>query len=117
LIFLYVTLETRHAFHGASIASWLETSEPESWALSVTWLLLGIDFLAYGLMRGSLEARIASAALVTLAAAKVTLYDLAGIGGLWRALSFICLGAVLIGIGLVYQRLIFTGREQNPDAA
>ena len=117
LIFLYVTLETRHAFHGASIASWLETSEPESWALSVMWLLLGIVFLAYGLMRGSLEARIASAALVTLAAAKVTLYDLAGIGGLWRALSFICLGAVLIGIGLVYQRLIFTGREQNPDAA
>jgi uncharacterized membrane protein len=26
---------------------------------------------------------------------------------LWRALSVIVLGAVLIGIGLVYQRLIF----------
>ena len=82
-------------------------SEPENWGISVIWLLLGIAFLAYGLMRVSLEARIASAVLVTLAALKVTLYDLAGIGGLWRALSFICLGAVLIGIGLVYQRLIF----------
>lgn len=116
LIFLYVSLETRHAFHGTSIGNWQITTEPENWALSVAWLVLGIAFLAYGLVRGSLEARIASAALVTLAALKVTLYDLAGIGGLWRALSFICLGAVLIGIGLVYQRLIFSQSQHKPEA-
>jgi uncharacterized membrane protein len=38
---------------------------------------------------------------------KVAFDDLTGITGLWRALSVIVLGAVLIGIGLVYQRLIF----------
>jgi len=38
---------------------------------------------------------------------KVFLYDMTGITGLWRALSVIVLGAVLIGISLVYQRLIF----------
>ncbi|MEQ1716643.1 MAG: DUF2339 domain-containing protein, partial [Hyphomicrobium sp.] len=107
LIFFYVTLETRHAFQGLLIGQWHETSDAESWAMSVVWLLLGIAFLAYGLLRASLEARIASAALVTIAALKVTIYDLAGIGGIWRALSFICLGAVLIGIGLVYQKLVF----------
>ena len=32
---------------------------------------------------------------------------LTGTGGLWRALSVICLGVVLIGIGLAYQKLIF----------
>ncbi|MEZ5900746.1 MAG: DUF2339 domain-containing protein [Hyphomicrobiaceae bacterium] len=116
LIFLYVTLETRHAFHGSRIAQWLNTSDPESWAMSVAWLMLGIVLLAYGLWRSSLEARIASAVLVTLAALKVTLYDLAGIGGLWRALSFICLGAVLIGIGLVYQRLIFNKPEESSQS-
>lgn len=113
LIFSYVTLETRHAFQGPLIGRWNATSDAESWALSVVWLLLGIGFLAYGLLRRSLEARIASAALVILAALKVTLYDLSGIGGIWRALSFICLGAVLIGIGLVYQKLVFT--ERQPD--
>ncbi len=82
-------------------------SDAESWAYSVAWLLLGLVFLGYGLLRGSLEARIASAALIVLAALKVTLFDLAGIGGFWRAASFICLGAVLIGIGLVYQKIIF----------
>lgn len=107
LIFLYVTLETRHVFQGPLISQWLETSEPESWAYSVVWLVLGIAFLAYGLLRGSLEARMASAALIVLAAIKVTVFDLAGIGGIWRALSFISLGAVLIGIGLVYQKLVF----------
>lgn len=107
LIFLYVTLETRHAFQGPQISQWLDTSEPESWAYSAAWLALGIAFLAYGLLRGSLEARMASAVLIVLAAVKVTVFDLAGIGGIWRALSFITLGAVLIGIGLVYQKLVF----------
>ena len=106
LIFAYVTLEVRHAFQGNRIGLDLGISDAERWAHSVAWLLLGIAFLAYGLLRGSLEARIASAILVTLTAVKVTIFDLAGIGGLWRALSFICLGAVLIGIGLVYQKYI-----------
>lgn len=107
LIFLYVTMLVRYAFHGADISFYRETTAPEQWAYSVAWLALGIMFLAYGLVRGSLEARIASAALIVLTAIKVTVFDLAGIDGLWRALSFLCLGAVLIGIGLVYQKLVF----------
>jgi len=80
------------------------------WAYSVSWLALGLVFLGYGVLRGSREARLASAALVVLSVVKVFLYDLTGITGLWRALSVICLGAVLIGIGLVYQKLIFARR-------
>ena len=107
LIVLYVTLEVRHVFQGSDISQWLETSGAEQWAHSFAWLVLGILFLGYGLLRGSLEARIASAALIVLAALKITIYDLAGIGGIWRALSFLCLGAVLISIGLVYQKIVF----------
>ena len=117
LIFAYVTLEVRHAFHGEDIRIYNGTSAPEHWAYSVAWLALGIIFLAYGLVRGSLEARIASAALIVLAAVKVTIFDLAGIDGLWRALSFLCLGAVLIGIGLVYQKLVFApaAKDRGPS--
>ena len=64
-------------------------------------------------MRGTREPRLASAALVFLSVIKVFLYDLTGTGGLWRALSVICLGVVLIGIGLAYQKLIFA----RPPAA
>ena len=116
LIAMYVTLEVRHAFQGPDISLYLETSGAEQWAHSFAWLVLGIVFLGYGLMRGSLEARMASAALIVLAALKITLFDLAGIGGLWRALSFLCLGAVLIGIGLVYQKIVFAGDEKVDGA-
>ena len=107
LITLFVTLEVRHAFQGPEISIDLPTSDSEQWAHSFAWLVLGVAFLSYGLLRGSLEARIASAVLIVLAALKITVFDLAGIGGLWRALSFLCLGAVLIGIGLVYQKIVF----------
>ena len=48
---------------------------------------------------------------------KVFLYDLMGAGGLWRALSVICLGAVLIGIGLAYQKLVFAHPPAAPPQA
>ena len=116
LLFGYVTLEVRHAFQGEFLSIGRGTSAPEVWAYSVAWLALGLAFLGYGLVRGSTEARLASAALVVLSVLKVFLYDLTGIGGFWRAFSVICLGAALIGIGLVYQKLVFA-RPQPPSGA
>jgi uncharacterized membrane protein len=116
LLFGYVTLEVRHAFQGEHLLIGRNTGAPEVWAYSVAWLALGLAFLGYGLVRGSTEARLASGALVVLSVLKVFLYDLTGIGGFWRAFSVICLGAVLIGIGLVYQKLVFA-RPQPPSGA
>lgn len=107
LLFAYVTLEVRHAFQGDGIGFMRSTSSAEVWTYSAAWLVLGLVFLAYGIWRGSREARMASAALVLLSVAKVFLLDLSGLTGLWRALSFISLGVVLIGIGLAYQKLVF----------
>jgi uncharacterized membrane protein len=84
------------------------------WTYSVAWLALGLAFLFYGLWRNSTEARLASAAVVVLSVLKVFLYDLTGIGGFWRAFSVISLGAVLIGIGLVYQKLVFARPHARP---
>ena len=117
LMFGYVTLEVRHIFQGERIGFLRSTDSAELWAYSVGWLLLGLAFLAYGVVRGSREARLASAALVILSVLKVFLFDLSGVTGLWRALSFICLGAVLIGIGLVYQRLIFAKPQATENPA
>src|SRR5262249_13699858 len=115
LLFGYVTLEVRHAFQGERLSIWQRTSAPEVWSYSVAWLTLGLLFLFYGLWRSSSEARLASAAVVVLSVLKVFLYDLTGIGGFWRAFSVICLGAVLIGIGLVYQKLVFARPQARPQ--
>ncbi len=107
LVFFYVTLEIRHVFQGPRIGLFRSTGGAEHWAYSAGWLLLGIVYLAYGIWRGVGVARFASALLVLLAVVKVFLFDLSELTGLWRALSFITLGAVLIGIGLAYQKLVF----------
>ena len=107
LTFAYVTLETRRVFQGAAI-SWQAGAESvEIYAYSVVWLALGVALLGFGLLRRSPESRVASAGVVLLAVMKVFFYDLGNLEGAARAFSFICLGAVLIGIGLVYQKLVF----------
>jgi uncharacterized membrane protein len=111
LVFLYVTLETRRHFQGLWIG-WSQAASPsEHYAYSAVWLALGVALLAYGLVRHSLEARVASAAVIVLAVLKVFFFDLAYLVGAQRAFSFIGLGAVLIGIGLVYQKLVFRPRK------
>jgi uncharacterized membrane protein len=72
--------------------------------------------LIAGFLLRSQPARMASAAVVTLTIAKVFLVDMAGLEGIFRALSFIGLGAVLVGIGLLYQKLLFPSRVVTPGA-
>ena len=82
-------------------------SEPEQYTFSAVWLAFGVALLIVGLLIGSKPARLASAAVVLLTIGKVFLIDMAGLAGIWRALSFIGLGLVLVGIGYLYQRLLF----------
>jgi uncharacterized membrane protein len=113
LVFLLVTLETRRFFETDLIGWRNPASEAENYAYSAVWLALGIVLLAFGLWRASREVRLASGLFVVAAVLKVFLYDLAQLEGILRALSFIGLGAVLIGIGLVYQKLIFPRSSQT----
>ena len=75
--------------------------------------------LIVGIFLRSQPVRLCSAAVVLLTVAKVFLVDMGGLTGVWRALSFIGLGLVLVGIGYLYQRLLFARRppEAEPTAA
>jgi uncharacterized membrane protein len=113
LVFLLVTLETRRVFETDFIGWTNRASEAENYTYSAVWLVLGIVLLAFGLWRASRELRVASGLFVVAAVLKVFLYDLAQLEGILRALSFIGLGAVLISIGLVYQKLVFPRSSQT----
>jgi uncharacterized membrane protein len=82
-------------------------SDAEDYTYSAVWLAFGVVLLLAGIVLKSQPARLASAAVVLLTIAKVFLHDLAGVQGIFRALSFIGLGLVLMGIGWLYQRLLF----------
>jgi uncharacterized membrane protein len=115
LLFLYACLQTRRFFHDASICDVRGHGQVEIWAYSAVWLALGALLLLYGVFRQTQGARIASGLFVLAATLKVFLYDMSGLQGLMRALSFIGLGLVLIGIGLLYQKLVFGRRP--PEGA
>jgi uncharacterized membrane protein len=106
LAFAYATLSMRRLFQGQFIALWRDFGQVETYAYSALWLALGVALLAAGLLLKSQVLRIASAALIVVAVAKVFLFDMSELEGVLRALSFIGLGIVLIGIGLFYQRML-----------
>lgn len=106
LLFAYATLSLRRLFQGEHIGLWAGLGQVETYSYSALWLAMGVGLLVAGVRLGSQVLRIASAALICVAVAKVFLFDMSELEGVLRALSFIGLGAVLIGIGLFYQRLL-----------
>ena len=104
--FVYATLSVRRLFQGEFIGLWKGFSQLETYSYSALWLALGVALLIGGVMLKSQVLRIASAGLVVIAVAKVFLFDMSELEGVLRAFSFIGLGAVLIGIGLFYQRML-----------
>jgi uncharacterized membrane protein len=108
LALAYLTLEVMRLYHGPVLTDGI-VGDAEQYTFSAVWLAFGVVLLMVGLLIGSKPARLASAAVVLLTIAKVFLIDMAGLAGIWRALSFIGLGLVLVGIGYLYQRLLFPG--------
>lgn len=117
LVFAWVTLCVRRYWHGEGIADWKGFLQPETYTYSVVWLLLGVLLLVVGSKFDSKSIRLASAGLVLIAVVKVFLIDMANLEGILRALSFIGLGAVLIGIGLFYQKILSgkSGAGEKPE--
>jgi uncharacterized membrane protein len=107
LTLTYFSLQVRLFYQGPYLSIFKHTSAAEWWTYSAVWLAFGVVLLLVGLLIRSQPARLASAVVILLTVLKVFLLDLAGIGGIWRALSFIMLGAVLMAIGWLYQRLLF----------
>lgn len=106
LALMYLSLEVRLAFHPDDLAFGAVT-DAEGYTYSAVWLAFGVVLLIVGIFLRSQPVRMCSAAVVLLTVAKVFLIDMAGLTGVWRALSFIGLGLVLVGIGYLYQRLLF----------
>jgi len=74
-----------------------------------------VALLGAGISLRSLPVRAASAAVVMLTVLKVFLIDMSDLTGIYQALSFLGLGAVLMGIGWFYQRLLFPRHRPETD--
>ena len=113
---MYFSLEVRILFspEGTTVKP---VSDAEGYTYSAVWLAFGVVLLIVGIFLRSQPVRLCSAAVVLLTVGKVFLMDMAGLTGAWRAFSFIGLGLVLVGIGYLYQRLLFRKPPNAPVPA
>jgi uncharacterized membrane protein len=111
----YVTLEIRRLYHGPDVIVG-PTTGAEQYTYSIAWLIFGVILLGIGIWVNSERARLASAAVIALTILKAFLIDMSTLTGVYRALSFICLGLVLVAIGWLYQRILFRRRTAPPVA-
>jgi uncharacterized membrane protein len=86
--------------------------------LSACWSVCGLGLLWAGLRGRSRELRLAGFGLLSLAVAKVFLFDLSVLQSEYRVLSLVVLGLLLLAGALAYQRMIRRGLDDGaPDQA
>lgn len=98
------------------IDRYASTAGRDSWIIrqvgwSVWWAILGAACIVGGFASGSRIARYAGLGLIGLTLVKLVIVDLSGVGTGWRIVSFIGLGAVLLGTSVLYGRF---GERGNP---
>jgi uncharacterized membrane protein len=113
LALFYLTLEVKRLFHGPVLGG--PIGDAEQYTYSTVWLAFGIALLAVGFFLRSQPARLTALAVIALTIAKVFIVDTASISGIYRALSVIGLGVVLLGIGWVYQHVLYP-RARSEEA-
>jgi uncharacterized membrane protein len=113
LALAYVTLQIRRLYHGP-ILSTGPTTDVEQYTYSIVWLVFGVALLGIGILLNSQRARLASAVVIALTIGKAFLVDMSALTGVYRALSFMGLGIVLVAIGWLYQRILFRKAPAPP---
>ncbi|CAN7478251.1 DUF2339 domain-containing protein [Bradyrhizobium sp. LjRoot220] len=115
LALAYVTFEVRRIYHGP-VVSVGPTTGAEQYTYSIAYLAFGVVLLGIGILFNSQRARLASAVVIALTVLKAFLIDMSALTGVYRALSFMCLGLVLVAIGWLYQRILFRRRAATAPA-
>jgi uncharacterized membrane protein len=85
-------------------AAYAQMNLARDFSYSAIWLVYGAVLMVVGFRRRSAFVRWQSLILIAFTICKVFLYDVSQLGGSYRIVSFIALGAVLLGISFIYQR-------------
>ncbi|HYI74387.1 MAG TPA: DUF2339 domain-containing protein [Gaiellaceae bacterium] len=88
-----------------------EPSQTAQVALSTFWGIVGLVAIVVGLASNIRELRYGGLALLGLGVAKVFAYDLAELDSLYRVLSFLAVGILLLVGAYAYQRVRTAGSE------
>ena len=107
-----VTLFPGHAALDSQVGG-LGVRQQGQMLLSAFWAATGLGTLVWGLLHDVRARRIGGLALLTLALGKVFLYDLATLESIYRVVSFVALGVLLLIGAFAWQRM----RPEHVEAA
>jgi uncharacterized membrane protein len=116
LALFYVSLQVRRFYHTDDFG-YGATGDAEQYTYSLSWLVFGVALLAIGFAVKSQRARLAAAVVIGLTVLKAFAIDVWTLEVVYRALSFIGLGAVLVAIGWFYQRVMFSRSRQVAEVS
>jgi len=115
-VWLFLTFEVRRAFAADLAVPWAPMSSAETYAYSAVWLAYGAGLFILGLWRTARPVRLAGLGVLAVALLKLFLVDMSDLTGLWRAGSFLGLGAALIGLAALFRRFGARLRGAAPAA-
>lgn len=97
----------------------MSTSDPtaRAAAVSVWWALFAAGLLAVGAVRRRALVRYAGLGLLGIAAAKAVVFDLAAVGPVWRTVSVLGVGVLMLGVAVMYARTRRGRGEPEPAAS
>ncbi|MGF1864132.1 DUF2339 domain-containing protein [Enterovibrio norvegicus] len=102
---IWLGMSIRHFWQPSSMTIFNSTSMAELFSYSVAGLVVGGVLTWAGVTRQALHVQRVGLVLLACVAVKVFLWDVSSLDGFWRAISFLGLGASLIGLGWLFQKL------------
>jgi uncharacterized membrane protein len=82
-------------------------------SLSLVWIVYGGGMLTVGIIRRNRLLRVMALLLVGITIFKVFLFDLASLERVYRIISFIVLGVILLAVSFLYQRLRWLTMDED----
>jgi uncharacterized membrane protein len=101
----YLSLEAAGFYNswGESLGLGVDTGNAIQMTLSVIWTLYAIGLMVAGFIRKNRPLRLMAIVIFAVTIVKVFLFDLANLDTIYRIISFIVLGALLVVVSYLYQ--------------
>jgi len=111
---VFITLTVCQLWHGNFLDAH-QIYNGEQYSYSLMWMVTAIAMMYHAIRWPNRIIRRASLGLLALTIAKLFLWDMAGLHGLYRSLSFLGLGLCLVAVGWFYQKYVVLAdaAEQN----
>jgi len=122
VLFAAVTLETMTFYDFREEMSGKDFYAPKQFALSLVWSIYSLTLLGLGIWKRMLPARLAALGTFALTLIKVVFVDFWLIDKLYRIISAIAFGAILVYVSYLYQRhrdkiiAVVTGKETTSNS-